>query len=274
MFWRKGLLIGGTTLIAAIIGGVALLNNTTKPVTITEDSLLQNYEQLLKDAQQQAAQDCDDPKVFSQQTKNLEEKLDKLRQQKKDLIAETDVDEYIPPIPGSEPLDMEEEMPAESDEYIPPIPGSESPADIGWSETTDEYIPPIPGSETPTDIGPSESSETTDDYIPPIPGSEPLDLDEGAITTIQKINNIEIDIRDILDTLETKCNQEEPSGDCETACKNYNSKCLSLVPNASQSMLDDWFSSCMALCKKRSEEKVQCMEDAKDCVAMSEVCGL
>jgi hypothetical protein len=86
------------TLIAAIIGGVMIINNNSTP-TFTEASLLEQYQQLLKDAEQQATQDCDDPKVFSKQTKELEERFDKLRQQKNNLIAEMNTDEWIPDLP-------------------------------------------------------------------------------------------------------------------------------------------------------------------------------
>lgn len=283
MFWRKGLLIGGTTLIAAIISGIVLLNNTTKPVTITEESLLQHYEQLLKDAEQQAAQNCDDPKIFSQETKDLENIFDKIRQQKHDLIAEMNTDEYIPdlpPLPWEEaPTDIESSETSdttEQEEYIPRL--GELPFDLDGNSTPveKEYIPPLPWSEPPADIGPSETeSETnTDEYIPPLPWSEPFDLEEGMITTMQKIQNIEVNIKDIFDVLKTKCEEKKPSGNCEKACKNYNAQCLKFVPNLNQKMLDDGFSSCMDLCKKRNKEKVQCMEDAKDCVAMTEICGL
>lgn len=256
MFWRKGLLIGGTTLIAAIISGIVLLNNTTKPVTITEESLLQHYEQLLKDAEQQAAQNCDDPKIFSQETKDLENIFDKIRQQKHDLIAEMNTDEYIPD--------------------LPPLPWEEAPTDIGSSETSDtteqeEYIPRL--GELPFDLD-GNSTPVEKEYIPPLPWSEPFDLEEGMITTMQKIQNIEVNIKDIFDVLKTKCEEKKPSGNCEKACKNYNAQCLKFVPNLNQKMLDDGFSSCMDLCKKRNKEKVQCMEDAKDCVAMTEICGL
>ena len=282
MISRKTLAIWGATLVVATIGGALLVNNNSTP-TITEASLLEQYQQLQKDAQQQAAQDCDDPKAFSKQTKNLEDRFDKLRQQKHDLIAEMNTDEWIPdlpPLPGEEaPTDIgpsETSDTTEQEEYIP-RPG-ELPLDLDGNSTPveeAEYIPPIPGSEAPADIGPSETEpETdTDEYIPPLPWSEPLDFDEGAITTMQRIQNIEVDIKDILEALQTKC-EEKPSNDCEKACRNYNSKCLSLVPNVNQTMLNDGFSSCMQQCKKRSKEKVQCMEDAKDCVAMTDICGL
>lgn len=260
-----------------------IINNNSTP-TFTEASLLEQYQQLLKDAEQQATQDCDDPKVFSKQTKELEERFDKLRQQKNNLIAEMNTDEWIPdlpPLPGEEaPTDIgpsETSDTTEQEEYIP-RPG-ELPLDLDGNSTPveeTEYIPAIPGSEPPTDIGPSETELETDmdEYIPPLPWSEPLDLDEGAITTIQRIQNIEVNIKDIFDALKKKCEEKKPSGNCEKACNNYNTQCLKFVPNLNQKMLDDGFSSCMDLCKKRNKEKVQCMENAKDCVAMSEVCGL
>lgn len=171
---------------------------------ISEEWLLQKYEDLLQKAKNQAEQECEDANDFSQQTKEIESIFDRIRQQKHDRVAESQIEEYIPPIP--------------------------------WSEA--------------------------------------LDFDMGEITTMQKINNIELEIKDLLDALQTKYDEEKPSSSCEKACKNYNSKCLSLVPNVNQSILNDGFSSCMKECKKRDKKKIQCMENAKDCVAMTEVCWL
>ena len=132
-----------------------LIKNNTAPERISEESLLQKYEQLLKNIEKQSGKECENIKEFSDQTKQLEREFDILRQQKHDLIAEMEVEEYIPPIPGSEAPELSE-------------------------------MPDI-----------QESNE----YIPPIPGSEPLDFDMGRITTIQQINNKEIDIKDMLDAL-------------------------------------------------------------------------
>lgn len=272
---RKTLVIWwGVIVITA--ASILLMKNNWSENSISEEWLLQKYEDLLQKAENQAAQECGDANNFLQQTKEIESMFDKIRQQKHDRIAESEIEEYIPPIPGSEPLDfdMAEDTPAENEEYIP-RPG-ELPLDLDGNSVPleeKEYIPRL-GEQVP-DLGDPESDSTEiEEYIPPIPGAEPLDFDMGEITTMQKINNIEVNMKDLLEALQTKCKKEKPSNTCEKACNNYTNKCLSLVPNASKSLFDQGFSSCVKECKKRDNKKIQCMENAKDCVAMTEVCWL
>lgn len=64
------------------------------------------------------------------------------------------------------------------------------------------------------------------------------------------------------------------TNDCEAACGNYVTSCLSLVPNASESVLNDGYTSCLDECSTWETPKIECMLSTFDCVAMTEVCGL
>lgn len=64
------------------------------------------------------------------------------------------------------------------------------------------------------------------------------------------------------------------SSDCELACSNYNIKCLSLVPGASQSLYNEGLMSCINECRKWDTEKTGCIMSAIDCPAMTDICGL
>jgi|GEM_PF-2086185 coenzyme F420-reducing hydrogenase gamma subunit len=62
--------------------------------------------------------------------------------------------------------------------------------------------------------------------------------------------------------------------DCEAACANYANKCLSLVPNADQNLINQGLVSCMQECQAWPADKTGCMVQAIDCPAMTESCGL
>lgn len=64
------------------------------------------------------------------------------------------------------------------------------------------------------------------------------------------------------------------SNDCEAACGSYITKCLSLVPNATQALYNEGMISCMDDCKGWDTTKTECMIGAFDCEAMTNVCGL
>jgi len=71
----------------------------------------------------------------------------------------------------------------------------------------------------------------------------------------------------------------EPAGnasadDCQMACMNYAIKCLTLVPNASDQLLDEGRESCGKECADWNNEKIDCMINAIDCESMTNVCGL
>lgn len=62
--------------------------------------------------------------------------------------------------------------------------------------------------------------------------------------------------------------------DCEAACGNYVTACLTLVPNATEKLFEEGFDSCMSECAAWAPEKVECMIGALSCEAMTNVCGL
>ncbi|HOX29917.1 MAG TPA: hypothetical protein P5080_02120 [Candidatus Paceibacterota bacterium] len=64
------------------------------------------------------------------------------------------------------------------------------------------------------------------------------------------------------------------SDDCQMACMNYAIKCLTLVPNASDQLLDEGRESCGKECSKWNSEKIDCMINAADCESMTNICGL
>jgi len=67
---------------------------------------------------------------------------------------------------------------------------------------------------------------------------------------------------------------ENGANDCEAACANYATQCLSLVPNATQEIFNDGIRSCAAECEKWGSEKITCILKAVDCPSMTDVCGL
>ena len=67
---------------------------------------------------------------------------------------------------------------------------------------------------------------------------------------------------------------DKNSSECEAACGSYVGKCLILVPNASEALFQQGQSSCEAECANWNDSKVDCMINAFDCEAMTNVCGL
>lgn len=67
---------------------------------------------------------------------------------------------------------------------------------------------------------------------------------------------------------------DKNTNDCEAACNNYVGKCLTLVPNATQALFAEGLASCLAECVGWDTEKVNCLTDAFDCEAMTNICGL
>jgi len=65
------------------------------------------------------------------------------------------------------------------------------------------------------------------------------------------------------------------ASECEAACGSYVGKCLTLVPNASEALFSEGLKSCMQECSGNWDtKKVDCMVNAFDCEAMTNVCGL
>lgn len=72
----------------------------------------------------------------------------------------------------------------------------------------------------------------------------------------------------------SKANEAGNNDDCQFACVNYTSKCLTLVPNANEALLNDGLMSCMGECNSWSEQKTNCILNAHNCESMSDICGL
>lgn len=79
--------------------------------------------------------------------------------------------------------------------------------------------------------------------------------------------NTELEPTDISTTTESTVN-------CESACENYKTQCLQLVPGATQQLYKDGIESCMNECKDWSAEKTDCMATALDCTSMTDICEL
>lgn len=67
---------------------------------------------------------------------------------------------------------------------------------------------------------------------------------------------------------------KENASECEAACGSYTGKCLTLVPNLTEAMLNDGMDSCMKECASWDAKKIDCMINAFDCEAFTNVCGL
>jgi outer membrane murein-binding lipoprotein Lpp len=69
-------------------------------------------------------------------------------------------------------------------------------------------------------------------------------------------------------------NLPSAKNDCEAACNKYVTTCLTLVPNASETIFNDGYNSCLGECVKWDAKKVDCMIAANNCPSMTDVCGL
>lgn len=67
---------------------------------------------------------------------------------------------------------------------------------------------------------------------------------------------------------------DKNAGECEAACGSYVSKCLTLVPNATPALFAEGQSSCEAECAGWNTGKIDCIINAFDCEAMTDICGL
>jgi hypothetical protein len=249
------------TTIILVVSGIYFFGNdpeNSAEASISMESLLQDFQEALNDVNNQDAilSYCQNPQEFSERIQTLETNLDILKKRKEELIKEMNPTPALPEIaPGSMPLELSD------GDYT--IPGS-VPLELSDGDYT------IPGSV------PIELSDG--DYT--IPGSAPLELSDGDYGSgspeLDAINKIENDIAIELEKLKSACNEEETAkeNDCVPACQNYVNRCLTLVPNATQSLFNQGMESCEFECKTWDNSKITCMERAMDCPSMTEVCGL
>lgn len=75
--------------------------------------------------------------------------------------------------------------------------------------------------------------------------------------------------------VDTSAYEAEPdAGECESACGNYVTMCLSLVPDATEDLLNEGYESCLSECADWDAVKISCIGTAPDCPAMTDECGL
>ena len=82
-------------------------------------------------------------------------------------------------------------------------------------------------------------------------------------------------IEEIVTALVPEINTPEPinpSNDCEAACGSYVGKCLTLLQNATEALYKEGMDSCQEDCAKWNAQKVDCMINAFDCEAMTNIC--
>ncbi len=96
---------------------------------------------------------------------------------------------------------------------------------------------------------------------------------EQTKTCLLKSHNC-LELEDCLKTSSQKkeLNKKDLNINCQTACQNYVDLCLDNVPVAG--IKKQGFDSCQQECKNWTEEKLQCLESAMTCEAMTDVCGL
>jgi len=84
---------------------------------------------------------------------------------------------------------------------------------------------------------------------------------------IQKQTNQKLDVVNIT-------NLKWEKDFCDKACKNYNEKCMTKIPNVSKQLLNDSYESCLDECYKWSKMKSECISVALTCEEMTDNCGL
>lgn len=95
----------------------------------------------------------------------------------------------------------------------------------------------------------------------------------SQLTTCQEI----MENKDVIQMLIPEIQEPEldvATNDCEAACNKYVIACLTFVPNATADLFAEGYESCLGECKKWDNTKVNCMINAFDCEAMTDVCGL
>lgn len=129
-------------------------------------------------------------------------------------------------------------------------------------------------------IPPSEEP-AKEEFIPKV-DSQPLYLDpsDKPVDLLELYNKLiketEEQIEDEIAKIKPACSDvaEEEKKDCESPCRNYIHKCLSLVPNAGQDLFSQGLESCMKECRSWSDKKNKCILNATNCEDMTVICGL
>lgn len=73
---------------------------------------------------------------------------------------------------------------------------------------------------------------------------------------------------------ETTNTEKSGENNCPSACNNYVLKCISQVPNATETLEKDAYNSCMVECAKWDNEKINCMSISPSCEGFTNQCGL
>lgn len=128
---------------------------------------------------------------------------------------------------------------------------------------------------------PPTENPTKEEFIPEV-GSQPLDLDpsDKPVDLLELYNRLiqetEEQIEDEIAKIKPACADvaEKEKIDCESPCRNYIHKCLSLVPNAGQDLFSQGLESCMSECRSWGDKKNKCILNATNCEDMTLVCGL
>ncbi|MDX9893707.1 MAG: hypothetical protein RB292_04855 [Patescibacteria group bacterium] len=95
----------------------------------------------------------------------------------------------------------------------------------------------------------------------------------SQVTTCQELSAIS----EIIESLIPEMNDPKlnpAKNECEAACQNYVNQCLTLVPNATQTLFQEGLDSCLTECANWNDPMVKCMTQAPDCESMTNICGL
>lgn len=240
---KIGALIGAIVIVGGVVMHLNKDNDTLPEQSIMEQSLLKDYKKLSEKVgvpETNLLSACAKPyvdKIFKL-TVDLEN-IKKTRQRYLDNEEFNSIMANPIPEPGSLPPDLDG-----------------NPTPVNEEAAREEFIPKI-GSEVP--------------YLDP--SDKPVDMLELYNKLIKETED---EIEDEIAKIKPACADvaEEEKRDCESPCRNYIHKCLSLVPNADQNLFTQGLASCMEECRKWDDAKIQCMINATNCPAMTEICGL
>lgn len=249
-------IVGATVIVGGVVMQLYKDTDTLPEQRVIEQYLLEDYKKLsetIKIPEANLLNTCAKPyvdKIFKL-TADLDN-IKKIKQRTLDnMESEYEYNKAMSnplPEPGTQQLDFESGN---------PIPIKEEPmSDEEFNKIMSEYIPEI-GSETP--------------YLDS--SNKPVDI----IALYDKlIREIQIDIDLEIDKIKPACTKvaEEEKKDCESPCRNYIHRCLSLVPNANENLFKQGLDSCIKECKVWNNTKIQCITNAKNCQNITDICGL